>query len=246
MDGIIRFFTLSDRVVDFLHGIIKLPWEEINKIITDLLPNKGMEFPYMLGRLCWWAILAAVVLSIGILISRRGVRTADYKKGGKMEIDTVLSALSMWGVYTLIGALIPVFVPSLQRAGELFKRLFKGEGDLQTVLWILLGLVMAALILIGFFIFMLFPMVYYDRLKPVYGKLLTPFAFMMNTGIMSAALGLAVLALYYFIAGGGPVVVIKTVIVLLILAAGVRALLVVFALVVHILGNIVISFTPDK
>ena len=246
MDGIIRFFTLSDRVVDFLHGIIKLPWEEINKVITDLLPNKGMEFPYMLGRLCWWAILAAAALNIGILVRRRGVQTSDYKKGRKMEIDTVLSALSMWGVYALVGALIPVFVPSLQRARELFKRLFKGVGDLQTVLWILLGLVMAALILIGFFIFMLFPMVYYDRLKPVYGKLLTPFAFMMNIGIMSAALGVAVLALYYFIAGGGPVVVIKTVIALLILAAGLRALLFVSALVIHLTCMFVTSFGSGK
>ena len=241
-----KILFFSDRIVDWLQERLQLPWEDMNLYLTDLLPNRGMEFPYMIGRFAAWGILAGILLILIQLITRQGINFSARSSRMAFQLDAALAAVCMWVIYTMLRNVFFTENAILGPAGrkeiaDLFGQIFRGEGDLQAFLWLALGLFAAAIGLLAFFLLTLYPRIYYESLLPVYGKLLTPFAFVMNVGLMSGVVALIFAAFYTFFACGGGVFLLKAWIAMLILAAGLRMIHYFLALAIHTLVALIIA-----
>jgi len=247
MDIIKNIIFFSDRIVDWLQARLQLPWDDINGYITDLLPNRGMEFPYMAGRLAWWGFLAAILLHIGISLTRkkRSYPYARFFRG--FTHSALLATPGVWVFYSTIrdtfflGEASAIHTTWLTGMPQRFSDLIHGTDVLNSVLGILLGLAFIAVLVIILWLAALFPMVYLDELRPDYGRL-SPLVVMMNTGLVSSALSLILIGLYYVIANGGAVFALKVWLALIIIALGGNFILLVLGVVFEMLVAAILSF----
>lgn len=251
MDILRQIVFFSDRIVDLLQSRLRLPWDDINSYLTDLIPNDGMAFPYMAGRLAWWGLIAGILLTFLSKFSRKGRVRKSFKEIVSGIPMAVLVAGCTWGLYAAFRDVFFLgedsFIKNkyIVEIPQMFARAFRGEMVLDSVLRILLGIVAIVLILVLFGVFSLLPMAYYDELKEVYGKL-APLALLKNAGLTSSALSLVFLGLYYVIVNGGAVFALKVWIAMLIIAAGWRFISVFLLAGLEFIGAAIFSFFGDK
>ncbi len=202
------FFWLSDTVVSLIHGITRIPWDEsINRLIPFELPNEGLAFPILLGRLAFIGILAGIVIvPLSLPGRRRRLRIRGEKKIDPMMFFLPVVSICLWGEYIIVRDLFfgekNLFAATyVGRIPADLGLLFRGQGDLQIVLEILVGLFIALLVLAGMALLLILPGMYFNYLRKTHGRL-APLFFLLHIGLFSAGLGLFLIVLYYGVVSG--------------------------------------------
>ena len=202
------FFWPSDRAVEWLHGLIGIPWEEsVNRHIPFGLPNQGLDFPLLLGRLVYLGVLAGILICLLSLISgKRRLTIKEKKKSDPMLLYLLPSALCLWGEYFLIREFFfaqenllnnRVVTNMVQAFGQMFRGLFSA----QIVVDGFLGIAVFVLALLALVVLLVLPAICYGSLRGTHGRL-APFYLVMHLGFQCAALALLIIGLYYAVATG--------------------------------------------
>jgi len=208
MNFVSAFFWLSDRAVEWLHGLIGIPWEEsVNRHIPFGLPNQGLGFPLLLGRLVYLGVLAGILICLLSLIGgKRRLTIKEKKPFDPMMLYLLPSVLCLWGEYFLIREFFfaqenllnnRVVTNMAQAFGQMFRGLFSA----QIVVDGLLGIAVLVLALLALVVLLVLPAICYGSLRGMYGRL-APFYFVMHLGFQCAALALLIIGLYYAVATG--------------------------------------------
>ena len=202
-------FWLSDPIVEKIHSLTQIPWEEsINKSIPFGLPNEGLAFPILLGRLIYIGFLAGLLI---VILSRfhlcPGLSIRHRRKDfNPFSLYTLPTALCLWVVFLLLRTYVfskegVLSGKALQQVSQVFSRLFHGERVLESILMILVGIIVLALALVALGVLLILPMLYFRELSQDYGKS-TILYFLMNTGLHSGIFAFLILGLYYGIKTG--------------------------------------------
>ncbi len=204
MDLLSKFFYPSDWIVEKIHGLTKIPWEEINSLIPFGLPNEGLGFPIMLGRIVYIGVLAGILI---ILINRRRrfQLWGREKKFDPMSVYTIPVVVCLWVEFLIIrDFFFEKDLFTIKYTSELphnIGMLFHGESTLQSNLNILMGIVVIIIALLALILPLILPAIYFGSMKEYYGKM-TPLYFLLRASLYTAGVSLFALALYVAVKSG--------------------------------------------
>ena len=241
MDFVSKLFFICDWLVGKIHSLIKFPWDELNRWIPFGLPNEGLGFPIMLGRIVFIGFLAAVAI---MLIERpRRLHLFNRGKGfDPMSVYTLPVALSLWGAFLVfkkcfLGEDHLFGKEFFIELGGKFGLLFHGASTLESNLEILLAIVAMILALLALAVLLILPAIYFGSMREDYGRM-TPLYFLVRLALYIAGSALLVIALYYAIKTGFAGYAIRAA---LLLIVGGWLLLTVFYVVVLLINILVMA-----
>lgn len=228
MGFVSAFFWISDRTVEKLHGIIGIPWEEsVNRHIPFGLPNEGLGFPMLLGRLVYLGILAGILICLITLIGGRRrleiTETREKKKFDPMVLYLLPSALCLWAEYLLIKEFFfeeenlfdhKIVTNMTDAVGHMLDGLFSAQIAVDAFLGILVLLLAMVALIVPLFL----PAVCYGSMREKHGRM-TPLYFLIQLGFQCAAVGFLIIGLHYAAVSGFAEAVRKNMLELVGLAA---------------------------
>ncbi len=202
-------FWLSDFVVEKIHSLTKIPWEEsINDYLPPALPHEGLGLPILLGRLVWIGLLAGILIAL-LSRSRLGLRFSLKRADGlsPFTVYTVPVAVCLWVEFFIIKALFfykgeTIFhVRWVAGIPGFFMGIFTSGHPIVNILYLLFGILILVLALLALVIPLILPALYFGDLKGHCGKL-APLYFLEYLGLFSGCFGLLIVAVYYAFATG--------------------------------------------